>query len=412
MPLAHAQTMRLARSSVIVVVAASLAGCTLLANDGPSTFGLKKQAYDRVKASDGDPADKAVDFILVDVNKRILGFLRRSSQPTFAGVFADRRPAPDIRIGVGDTISTTIFEAGAGGLFTPTGVTLSQGNFVTLPEQEVDGSGRIKAPYAGWIEVVGRRAEEIEREIEEKLKNRAIEPQVVISVANRTANLVSVLGDVDSPGRFNIGLGRPRVDRVLDAISAAGGNDFQDYETLVTLQRGNTTATARLSAITRDPANDVYLVPGDVIFVQRSQQFFTVFGATGQSNRFVFDKEQQHVADGLARAGGMQDDIADPRWLVLYRPTPRRALEEMGAKIPEKYASARQVPTVYRFNLRNPDGFFYAKNVPMRHNDLLYVSNAPIIGWLKLNSYILSYTTTITDLKDARDAVDLFGVTN
>ena len=139
--------------------------------------------------------------------------------------------------------------------------------------------------------------------------------------------------------------------------------------------------------------------------MQRDQRFFTVFGATTEQARLTFDQEQQAVADGLARVGGMQDFIADARWLVLYRPERRQTLEAMGANIPEQYAESSFVPVVYRFNLRNPEGFFFAKNIYLRNKDLLYVSNAPIIGWLKLNGIVRDYNATIVSTKLAKDAI-------
>jgi len=395
--------LRIALLGAIAFLAFGIVGCTLIPNDGPSSRSYRLKSFDHVTNRGTDRLGTAVDFILVDVNKQIVSFLRESQPPSdFAGAFTDRGPRADIRIGVGDTLSMTIFESGAGGLFTPTGVTLTQGNFVNLPNQEVDGSGRIKAPYAGWIQAVGRRAEELEREIEKKLDNRAIEPQVVINVVTRTSNLISVLGDVNTAGRFNITLDGTRV---LDGIGLAEGAQFQDYETLVTLQRNDTEATVRLSAITRNTANNIYLHPRDTLFVQRDQRFFTVFGATTEQARLTFDQEQQAVADGLARVGGMQDFIADARWLVLYRPERRQTLEAMGANIPEQYAESSFVPVVYRFNLRNPEGFFFAKNIYLQNKDLLYVSNAPIIGWLKLNGIIRDYNATIVSSKLAKDAI-------
>ena len=400
--------LRRALLGAIAFLIFGIGGCTLIPNDGPNSRSYGHKSFDYVKTGETDRSETAVDFILVDVNKRIVRILSESEQPGgFAGSFTDRGPAADIRIGVGDTLSMTIFESGAGGLFTPTGVTLSQGNFVTMPNQEVDKSGRIKVPYAGWIQAVGRRPEDLEKEIEKKLSNRAIEPQVVINVVARTSNLISVLGDVNSAGRFNITLDGMRV---LDGIGLAEGAEFQDFETLVTLQRGDREATVRLSAITRDTANNIYLHPRDTLFVQRDQRFFTVFGATTLQTRLTFDQERQSVADGLARAGGMQDAISDARWLVLYRPERRQTLEAMGANIPGQYAESSFVPVVYRFDLRNPDGFFFAKNMYLRNNDLLYVSNAPIIGWLKLNGIIGSYTATIVNVKSARDAIKFFNV--
>ena len=58
---------------------------------------------------------------------------------------------PELRFGIGDVVSVTIFEAAAGGLFIPTEAGVRPGNFVTLPDQTVDNDGNISVPYAGLV---------------------------------------------------------------------------------------------------------------------------------------------------------------------------------------------------------------------------------------------------------------------
>jgi protein involved in polysaccharide export with SLBB domain len=84
-----------------------------------------------------------------------------------------RVAAKKLRFGVGDILRVTIFEARPGGLFIPDGG-LRQGNFITVPEQELDSDGNIAIPYAGTIRAAGRTAVQLQRAIEEGLKNRAM----------------------------------------------------------------------------------------------------------------------------------------------------------------------------------------------------------------------------------------------
>ncbi len=389
---------------IIAALALLVAGCTILPSAGPYSRSFAEKAYDHVKPTKmpEEASEAPADYVLVDVDRKVVNILAHKPNKPFGGRFRGNRNPADIRIGIGDTVRVTIFEAGSGGLFVPTGVTLSAGNFVTVPDQQVDRLGRIKVPYAGLIRVVGRRPTGVQATIEERLKNRAIEPQVVVTLPDRKSNLITVLGDVNEAGRFNVTLGG---DRVLDAIGYAKGAKFQDYETLVTLQRGRRKATVRLSSLTKNPKNDIYLFPRDVVYVKRDQRFFKILGATGLNGEIAFDRESLTLADALAKGGGLLDERADPHTVVLYRREPRKTLQEMGARTPEQYKNL--IPTVYRINLRAPKGLFLAQHFDVRDNDLIYVSNAPIVEWLKVLSVINAHTATVISGRGALNAVEV-----
>ena len=139
--------------------------------------------------------------------------------PRLSNAFANKTPPKAFRFGVGDMVSVTIFEAAAGGLFTSeTGV--RAGNFVTIPNQAVDQNGNITVPYAGALPAKGRTPPEIGASIVDRLKARALEPQVVVALAQQNTSLVSVLGDVRTAGRFPA---NPSGERILDYVARAGG---------------------------------------------------------------------------------------------------------------------------------------------------------------------------------------------
>src|ERR1019366_7035253 len=156
----------------------------------------------------------SLPYALVNLNPQTMSVLTRRL-PGFAGVFTDRRPPQEVRFGKGDVVSVTIFEAAAGGLFIPSEAGVRPGNFVQLPNQAVDEKGNITVPYAGAMPADGRTATEIQNSIVNALKNRAIEPQVVVSLVTQNTSLISVLGDVNTPGRVALQQGG---ERILDEI--------------------------------------------------------------------------------------------------------------------------------------------------------------------------------------------------
>src|SRR6476620_7090114 len=137
----------------------------------------------------------SLPYGFVRITSEVTRILARTA-PRLVGEFPDKQPPKDIRFGIGDIVTVTIFEASSGGLFIPAEAGVRPGNFVTIPTQSVDTRGNISIPYAGNIRALGRTKEEVQLAIVEALKNRAIEPQVVVSTVDQRTSLVTILGEV------------------------------------------------------------------------------------------------------------------------------------------------------------------------------------------------------------------------
>lgn len=377
------------RPLAALLLGLALAGCaSTLPGSGPR----RTQVISGATISTQDlGSDRVVRYALVNLNQTGLPeSISRDDRPVFdipVGAPADS----DGAIGTSDDISVTIFEAAAGGLFIPAEPGSRSGNFVTLPTQQVDRAGNISIPFAGTVHVAGQTPLSVQKTIENRLAGRALEPQVVITVLNRRANAVNVIGDVGSAARFALD---PGGEHLLGAISRAGGPKFPTYETTVTLQRDGTLHKALLSEIVAHPAQDIGLRSGDSIIVSHEPRYFTALGATGNSTslgpinrRFPFEDNQLTLTDALAKAGGLADDRANARAVFIYRFESKAALAAM--KMPMPAAMPDQVPTVYLVDLSEPAGFFLASRIEMRGQDLIYVSNAPSTDLAKVLALVL-----------------------
>lgn len=379
------------RSAVLVAaIAAFGAGCSFLPSQGPDalTVNLPK---------DANP-DK-VQYVLVDLTPAVIAKLSEVPEPTLDKIFGDRRPPPDIRLGIGDIVGVTIFEAAAGGLFIPADAGSRAGNFVTLPNQEVDQKGFISVPYAGAIRAAGRTAGAVQGDIEERLRNRAIEPQAVVTLQDGRSSRVTVTGEVNTSVRFTITTG----ERVLDAIARAGGPRYPAYETYVTLKRGTRTAKVYLNSIVSNQANNIYLYPGDTIILNREFRSFMALGASGQNGQINFDNETLTLAQSVGKSGGVLDARGDPTQTFIYRLEPKSVIADMGHDV-TPYITP-MVPVIYRVNLREPDGFFLATRFQMRDQDILFVSNSAASEIAKFLTLIQLGSNTVTDINAARIAV-------
>jgi polysaccharide export outer membrane protein len=365
-----------------------LVGCGNLPSGGPSSSSFSEaQTQYTAPTSGPEAAEAALPFALVNADRKIVTTLVGLEDINyFKGAFTDRSPPAEALLGVGDVVRITIFEAGPGGLFVQSGGTGNGGNFVTLPDQEVDQSGRISVPYAGkdnnsgFIKAKGRRLVDVQHDIQQRLMNKAIEPQVIVTMVKRTSNLFSVMGDVNSPGRFTLDQGGIRM---LDALSMAGGPRNNDYNTLITLQRGDHSATARLSTVLTQTENNIFIQPGDLIAVKKDERHYNVLGAAQNNSRIAFEAESVTLADAIAKAGGLNADVAQPAMVVVFRREEYKTLADMGVEL-TGHPDNDLVPAVYRFDLTQPTGMFLAQKMPLRNNDVVYVSPHPFADVSKL----------------------------
>ena len=117
----------------------------------------------------------------------------------------DKAAAPDYKLGPGDAIKVQVYQ-----------------NPDLTVEARVSENGSISYPLVGSVPVGGMSISEAERRIERALKEKDIlkQPQVNIVLLQVRGNQVSVLGQVQRPGRFPLETINVRVS---DMLAAAGG---------------------------------------------------------------------------------------------------------------------------------------------------------------------------------------------
>jgi polysaccharide export outer membrane protein len=276
-------------------------------------------------------------------------------------------------------------------LFLAANTSTSQGNFINLPPQQIYEDGMFSVPYGGHIHAAGLTPAELQNYITNSIANRAIQPQVIVSVLDRRSDDVDVTGDVNLSARFSID---PGGEQLLDAIARAGGPRFPTYESMVTLQRGGISEHVLLADILQNPAQNVELQGGDSVIVTHEQRYFVALGAVAQSTtltqlnqRFPFDAGSLTLADAIARAGGMADSLANPASVFLFRFEKASVLRQMGVPVPAN--APERLPAVYRADFSNASTVFLANEFPMQNGDLIFISDSPLTDFQKYLSIIL-----------------------
>jgi polysaccharide export outer membrane protein len=348
------------------------AGCALMSSSGPQDFSVKS----------GNTASGPA-YGLVKLNPAVVDILKEYGPGAIAGTFPDKSRPKDIKFGIGDVISVSIFEAAAGGLFIPAEAGVRPGNFVQLPNQLVDVAGNISVPYAGAVRAAGRTPNEIQRDIVKAIGNRAIEPQAIVALITQNTSLISVLGDVNTPSRLQANAAG---ERLLDVISRAGGPKGPGYETWVTLERKGKRATVPFGALVYQPDNNVWVHPEDTVYVYREPQVFLAFGASGQQGQFPFNMWKIYLTQAMGIAGGLLDTQAEPAGVYVYRREPRELAERLGVDC-SKFVGPL-VPVVYNVDFRDPAGYFLATKFEMRDKDVLFAANAATHDTAKVVQFV------------------------
>jgi polysaccharide export outer membrane protein len=368
-----------------ISVAFLSAGCgsLLIPAAGPNSLVVRSQV-----AWDGPP------YGLVKLTPAVIQALEEYGPQTLSATFGDRRPPPEIKFGIGDVVSVTIFEAAAGGLFIPSEAGVRPGNFVTLPNQPIDTKGFISVPYAGLVPAAGKTPSEVQQEIVDRIKNRAIEPQVVVALVTQNTSLITVVGEINTSFTSQTGRipAQPAGEHLLDVITRAGGLKDQGQDTWVVLERNGHRAAVPFGALVYEPGNNIWAWPGDTIYLYKEPQTFLAFGATGQQGEFQFSAGSQSsawrmtLAEGVATAGGLLDLQADPGSVFLYRREPRELAEKLGVDCSKM--DGPTVPIVYAVSFADPSGYFLATRFQMRNKDVLFAANAQSVEIDKFANFL------------------------
>lgn len=362
--------------ALIALTAALMGGCSVLPAAGPTARQVDAGA--EVATADGLFAR----YEIIDLTPAVVEALRTRPLDSLLASFGDHRPSVEPVIGIGDVVSVSIWEAGSGGLFSGPLVSdrFSAGSKSALiPEQVVGRDGGISVPYAGRVQVLGRRTQDVQALIENELAGKAIQPQVLVSVTKALSQTVTVTGEAAAGARIPLTL---RGDRLLDVIASAGGVRSAVNETFIRLSRGSVTATVPMTTVVSNPRENIYLRPGDVLTLVRDPQTFLAVGAVGNATELPFGAEGITLAQALAKARGLSDFQADPTGTYLFRFEPAAVVRKLNPA--SKLLATPQVPVVYRIDMRDPNSLFLTQAFRMRNRDLVYVSNAPLTDLQKV----------------------------
>jgi polysaccharide export outer membrane protein len=170
----------------------------------------------------------------------------------------------------------------------------------------IGAKGEAQMALIGNIDLAGLTGEEAAESIARELRNRKLllSPQVNVLIKEFASQGVSVIGEVQHPGVYQV-LGSRSL---LDLISMAGGlTNVADTRITVKRRReSEQTITVKLKNDDPDTSlnNNVQIYPGDLIVVPRAGIVY-VLGDVNRPGGFVMqDSGKITLLQALAQAGG------------------------------------------------------------------------------------------------------------
>lgn len=173
-------------------------------------------------------------------------------------------------------------------------------------ETRVSEMGFITFPLVGQVSVGGMQVAAVEKKIGALLESGGFvrKAQVNIIVTVIQSQQVSVLGQVNRPGRYPLEGKRS----LIDMLAMAGGiaSDGADSVSLIRKRNGKvSTAVIDVVAIVRSGMMepDLDLTANDVIFVERAPHFF-IYGEVQRPGMFKLERGMT-VVQALSAGGGL-----------------------------------------------------------------------------------------------------------
>ncbi len=339
-------------SCALLPMVIGLSGCAFVSSSGPSVGDIRKGSktgqFELVAVDSPDklppPASAEIEIL---------------PTPTRSGYAAALAP--------GDVISIAFFEVGvrlfSSGPESPTTDSFDpSARSQRLSGLEIDGNGTIRLPYLGTINAAGETPTSLGHIIERKMVRMSQNPQVIVSLEAAVGSAVMVSGVVARPGRLKLSAAR---EQLRDVMALAGGLAADAGSLNVRIKRNGIVTEAPADNIANGALGDVYIEPGDHIDIVRQPRSYSMIGYTNQINEFPLPATKVTLVEAIAKAGGVNDNLANPSAVFLFRM--------------EKAADGQQDrPVIYHINMKQPYSYFLAREIYLRDDDVLYVGGAEV----------------------------------
>ena len=321
-------------------------------------------------------ADADAEFALYAVNRAFLPTVAQwpptGKQENLRWIHTSNGARTQI-IQPGDTLTLRIWDSNDNSLLTG----LDQ-KMVQLQAVKVAANGTVFMPYVGNVNVLGLTPDLARETLQSELETIVPSAQLQLDMSEGRNNSVDLVNGVLTPGTY------PMPDRnytVMGLISAGGGISLSLNNPQIRLVRGGSIYGTSVDRLLDDPHFDTLLRGGDRVFVEEDERYFLSFGAAGQEALHIFTKDKVSAMDAVSIMGGLQDNKADPKGLLVLR-------EYAPSAVAAGQRGPRQTRVVFSLDLTSADGIFSARKFQINPDDLVMATESPINDVLTVSNIV------------------------
>lgn len=194
-------------------------------------------------------------------------------------------------------------------------------------ETQLAEDGSINFPLIGKISLDGLTFSAAEAAIAQKLDAGGFvrAPQVNILVSEYRSQRISVIGEVNRPGRYPL----DSKTTLIDMVANAGGISAMGSDTIV-LIRDNSHQEFNIPKLMANAEQSISLKAGDQLYIPRMQQIY-VYGEVLRPGAYRLEPKMT-VMQALSLAGGFTPK-ASHRSIQIQRPAKDGSMEKIDVKL-------------------------------------------------------------------------------
>ena len=255
------------------------------------------------KTRDQEPLDPTISAILEETpHYNITEYLKKHPEVT-------GQAGQDYKVGGYDVLSITVYEE----------------KDLSREAVRVSADGHLSFPLIGRVKVDGLTTAEIEKLISQKLAEGKylLDAHVSVMVNDYKSKKYLVLGSVKTPASYPL----QAQERVLDAISKAGGLEFQKTgkKGMIIRTENPNTANERKIVINfdlmsllkgKDQISNIFLFDKDVLYVPPAEHFYIIGQVKEPGSHPIADREITLV-EAISMAGGFTPIAARNRTRII-----------------------------------------------------------------------------------------------
>ena len=207
-----------------------------------------------------------------------------------SAAFMQPAHADEYKLGIGDVVRITVYDHPD----------------LLVDAVQVDEDGKIAVPLIGSVTVLGLTASAAQKYIAKRLETGGfiIKPNVNLIVKEYRSKQISVLGQVNKPGKYAL----ESTNTLTDLIALAGGISASGSDTVILTHKENgkliQTKIDTLALFNGSkPGLDYTISDGDIIYVPRAEVFY-IYGEVQHPGSFRLEKNM-NVMQAISLGGGI-----------------------------------------------------------------------------------------------------------